>query len=429
VGEASGNGCVVRLLTAQGSPAGIGVLVAARYILTCAHVVNVALGRPTGSQDQPDQAVLIDFPLTGSSEAIATQVAYWVPPPVLSRTGAPIRPGDDIARLELAEVRLPEGAAPARLAVEPAQAGRRVRVYGCPADRPNGQWVNATIRERLANGQFQLDSDEAPLRIRQGFSGSPVYDVAIGRVVGLVAMAPQRPGEPDSSAVGADKLRGAMPDEPASHRQSTSGGSADREQLVVVHVSGTRFGADTEPESRSELAEDVARLADSHSLRPDLLIVTGDLTEHGRRAEFEQAFGFLAQLAEAAEIPRRQVAIVPGSRDVNQTLCRLYFEEQEDEGATPRSPYFQKWKWFVRGMTDFYRDVVFTPDEPWTLFTMPELRVVVAGVNSTMADSHLDRYGWVGNDQAQWFATGWRTTGGTGGCGSSPCIIRRILTA
>jgi len=41
---------------------------------------------------------------------------------------------------------------------------------------------------------------------------------------------------------------------------------------------------------------------------------------------------------------------------------------------------------------------------------MTDLRVVVAGLNSTMAESHLDddHYGWVGEDQLRWFAEGLR---------------------
>jgi WD40 repeat protein len=404
VDEASGDGCIVRLLTTDGSRAGVGVLVGDQHILTCAHVVNVALGRPADTQDQPDQTVYVDFPLTGNPERLPARVVRWVPPPVLTRTGTPVRAGDDIAGLELTAGRPPEAAIRARLAVEPAQAGRRVRVYGCPADRPNGQWVNATIRERLASGQFQLDSDDPQLRIRQGFSGSPVYDTAIGRVVGVVAMAPRRPQEPDSAAIGTDKLRAAWPDILAGRQPRRSGKS--REQLVIVHVSGTRFGAEDADQEADQEAESLARLPEdmaSLGMRPDLLVVTGDLTEHGRHGEFDQAFAFLARLAEAAEIPRKHVAIVPGSRDVNHTLCRNYFAEQEDEGAEPLPPYFPKWKWFAQGMADFYnRADVFTPDEPWTLFTMPELSVVVAGVNSTMADTHLEQRGWVGDDQVDW---------------------------
>jgi hypothetical protein len=280
-------------------------------------------------------------------------------------------------------------------------------VFGCPADRPGGQWVNATIRERVADGRFQLDADDPQLRIRPGFSGSPVFDAAIGRIVGLVATAPLRPHEPDSFAIGTDHLRFAWPEVLGRNQPGIGVSRTDREQIVVVHVSGPRFGGEVD-NGLALLPDDMSRLTDQHGLRPDLLVVTGDLTEHGRRGEFERAFGFLARLAEDAEdaeVPRRRVAIVPGSRDVNHTLCRNYFAEQEDEGATPKPPYFPKWKSFAQGITDFYgRADVFTPDEPWTLFTMPELQVVVAGVNSTMADSHLDQRGWVGDDQTMWFA-------------------------
>src|SRR5262249_55621185 len=58
---------------------------------------------------------------------------------------------------------------------------------------------------------------------------------------------------------------------------------------------------------------------------------------------------------------------------------------------------------------DFYAGldgIGFTPDEPWTLFEMPELAVVVAGLNSTIAESHRDgeHHGWLGEHQLRWFA-------------------------
>src|SRR5205814_8076677 len=49
--------------------------------------------------------------------------------------------------------------------------------------------------------------------------------------------------------------------------------------------------------------------------------------------------------------------------------------------------------------------VSFAPGEPWSLFEVPDLRVVVAGINSTMALSHreADDYGLIGEQQAEWF--------------------------
>jgi hypothetical protein len=72
-------------------------------------------------------------------------------------------------------------------------------------------------------------------------------------------------------------------------------------------------------------------------------------------------------------------------------------------------PYWPKWRHFHRLFEELYQgldDLVFDSLQPWTLFGMPDLRVVVAGLNSTMRVSHLpeDHYGWIGETQAAWFA-------------------------
>jgi WD40 repeat protein len=396
MGDVSPEAFTVRLLAPDGRPAGIGVLVSGRHILTCAHVVNAALGRDLTAEDRPDAIVRVDFPFLfyEEDEPLSARVVHWVPPPTADRAG------DDIAGLEFAEGGLPWRAVPARFAVERPRPPRVVRLYGCPAGRPDGEWVDATIRERVASGRFQLDSGAAH-KIRKGFSGSPVFDAETGLVVGLVAMASPRSQDPDSYAISADQLRLTWPE--VLDRRGPR--PSQRREVVILHLSGTRCDANGElAESLKHLPDDVTRLAEQSGVRPDLLVVTGDLTEHGRRGEFESAFGFIGALAEAAGVPRRQVAIVPGSRDFNHTLSRNYFAEQEEEGAEPLAPYFPKWKWFAEAMTEFYGDAdVFTPDEPWTLFEMPELSLVVAGMNSTMAESHLTHYGWVGDDQLRWF--------------------------
>jgi hypothetical protein len=55
--------------------------------------------------------------------------------------------------------------------------------------------------------------------------------------------------------------------------------------------------------------------------------------------------------------------------------------------------------------------VRFEVDEPWTLYEMPDLRVVVAGLNPTIRESHRDEdhYGSVGEAQLRWFSDRLRT--------------------
>jgi 3',5'-cyclic AMP phosphodiesterase CpdA len=251
-----------------------------------------------------------------------------------------------------------------------------------------------------------------------------VLDESTGRVVGIITEAP--PGnaaaERDSYAIDAAQLRSAWPKQLVTHRRPTRA-----TEVTILHVSDPQFGKNhifggngLTPQDKAEdtlfarLHADLEQLAGDPGLRPDLLVVTGDLAEWGLRSEFRQVNVFLAALAEAAELPRRQVAIVPGNHDVNRKACSAYFDEQESLEEKPAKPYFPKWRDYAAAFGDFYADVpgaTFTPDEPWTFFEMPDVGVVIAGLNSTMAESHLDadHYGHLGEYQLQWFAERLRT--------------------
>ena len=151
------------------------------------------------------------------------------------------------------------------------------------------------------------------------------------------------------------------------------------DDLTVLHLAGTRFGS----------GNDVPRPADFAELRPDLVVCTGDLTAHGRPDEFADGFRYLAALAEAVELPRERVVVVPGLRDVNRLACDAYFQLEKAWGRTPTPPYWPKWGPFAAAFAEFHgARFSFTPDEPWTLFDYPELGVVVAGLNSTVPVTH-----------------------------------------
>ncbi len=412
-------GFILRVLGPDGAPVGVATLVGTREVVTCAHVVNTALGADARAQPQPDRAVSVDFPLL-EGPALTARVVRWLPPP---REGAA---GDDIAGLVL-DQDPPPGAAAARLALNPPVPGLRVRVFGCPPGRPAGGWVPTAVQGQVGGGLLQLDSGvDAALRVRQGYSGSPVYDDKDGRVIGMVALAPLRSGERDSYAIGTERLRLAWPEVLGAgakgRRAAGAGPGGGAERLTILHVSDPQFGAHhlfggngLTPADQAydtlfaRLHEDLTGLAADHDLRPDLLVATGDLAEWGRPAELRQATEFLGALADAVELPRHRVALVPGNHDVNRKASQAYFLGEESEDREPVPPYFPKWKSFVEAFTEFYAAVpgiTFTPDEPWTLFEMPDLAVVVAGLNSTMAESHRDEdhYGWVGEKQLRWFA-------------------------
>ncbi len=95
---------------------------------------------------------------------------------------------------------------------------------------------------------------------------------------------------------------------------------------------------------------------------------------------------------------------------MNRKACEAYFADQESDGQAAIAPYSRKWRQFIAAFSRFYEGVAgasFTPDEPWSLFELPDLAVVVAGLNSTMAESHRpgDHYGELGEGQLRWFAS------------------------
>ena len=434
VGEAGPEGFTVRILGADGNVGGLGVLVGERQVVTCAHVINAVLGREqrAHSQPEPEAGVLVDFPLLDDNRPVRATVVVWLPP------SDPRGMGDDVAGLVIGGD-LPSGAIAARLAVEPARAGHQVRVFGYPGApvRPDGGWVSATVRGALGNGRLQIDSSQdSALKVQPGFSGSALYDDGSGRIMGLLAAAPIGVSpERDSYAISADRLRLAWPEILAGRWQRTTraAASAVRNELTILHLSDLRFGSKREgtatvgdsPASGhmareltmaeragdplfGRLHRDLAVLAEEHDIRPDILVVAGGLASQGLPSEFRQAMAAIGALAEAADVPRGHVAIVPGRGDINQRASAAYFAEAEAEEREPVFPYWPKWKHFAAAFGDFYtgiETVMFTPDEPWTLFEMPSLNVVVAGINTTMADSHRaeDHYAMAGEHQLGWF--------------------------
>ncbi len=190
-----------------------------------------------------------------------------------------------------------------------------------------------------------------------------------------------------------------------------------RPAVTILHVAGPRFGrglvGSGEPLVASELQAriwaDVTWLAGADVPRPDLMVVTGDLTESGSLRECDQALTFLTGLRALLGLEPHRVIVVPGSHDVTQAACRSYFASCEADDIEPQPPYWPKWRHFTGLFEEFYRGLdglAFESAQPWTLYAIPDLRVVVAGLNSTMADSHRaeDHYGWIGEAQAAWFA-------------------------
>jgi signal transduction histidine kinase len=198
------------------APAGVGFVVGSREVITCAHVVNVALGRPVREQAMPgaEARVQVDFPMLGDADggpSRSCRVAVWVPP---SATG--IR-GGDVAGLELVGEGLPAGAGPARLAVTDVR-DTEVSLYGFPGNPPrrsSGALAVGWVRGAVGGGVLQLDgASESAIRVQPGYSGSPAVIVGdpADAVLGMLAIAADDKDSRDAYAIPASQLIDAWPD-------------------------------------------------------------------------------------------------------------------------------------------------------------------------------------------------------------------------
>jgi hypothetical protein len=174
---------------AVGRPtAGLGLLVGSAQVVTCAHVVNTALGRRQREQDPPGESELVqvEFPQLPKAPVRLARVvpSAWVPPP-LSGVG-----GGDVAGLVLIED-APFDATAARFSVSP-EPGVRLRVFGYPGSpaRQSGVWVEVSLKGEVGGQLIQVEScADQTVKAQAGFSGSPVWDHGTGKAVGLLQAA------------------------------------------------------------------------------------------------------------------------------------------------------------------------------------------------------------------------------------------------
>ncbi len=171
---------------------GAGFLIAPRHLATCAHVVNLALGRDKLAAESPlpDQIIVLAFPdaLPDPSSPHPHDrrrtgtVVCWHPP---TPEGQPPGPHDDLAVL-LLDHPLDPAAVPALAPADAAlAAGLGGDAWGCPRGTPDGRWAPAVLSGSSgALRQFNL-LGSGP-EIQPGFSGGPFTILHQTQIAGMV---------------------------------------------------------------------------------------------------------------------------------------------------------------------------------------------------------------------------------------------------
>lgn len=392
---------IAQVIGVHGRQVGLAFAVAEGQLVTCAHVINSALGRPLREASRPEGATLtllfpFGRPTGGSDPRRAATVEVWRP-----SEGA--FDGNDLAVLAL-RGDLPQGVE--ILAVADRNPMGPVQMWGPVADRPTPGHVTGVARGEVQPGRVQVDQNvQGAFRVRHGFSGGPVWLPASGEVVGVL-QASATDGAADAYILDITPIGRAIR---APRGSSTA-------CLTVLHVSDLRFTArdrhhhDRLVDANLRQRTVVARLLNdldvmrAETPAPDLVVATGDLADRAMPAEYEAVYTFLVELTTGLGLDLDRLVMVPGDRDVNRLKSQAYFLDRESEGLLALAPFWPKWEPYAAVFRSI-RGTGFTREEPWSLFEYPELRAVVAGMNSTMADSHRDgdHFGWLGEEQLHAF--------------------------
>uniref|UniRef100_UPI00366DCA97 WD40 domain-containing protein n=1 Tax=Plantactinospora solaniradicis TaxID=1723736 RepID=UPI00366DCA97 len=321
----------------------------------------------------------------------------------------------------------------AALRADPSGTGNKlvtVRIEDCPLD---GLLATITYVDLVGVADPAQARGRVLDRIRQALDGrakpdqQPVFPQPRSATTG----AGQLP-EPVAAGLGRRPRSRRTPINPPQFPPAAGSGPGTRNALTVLQVAGPRFGRGViepgAPVTPGELQENImgelTLLMNDGVPRPDLIVVAGNLTESGSAREFEDALSFLTGLRVLVGLEPHRLAVVPGARDITRAASRAYFATCEADDIDPQPPYWPKWRHYARLFDEIYQGLeepIFDSEQPWTLYAVPDLQVVVAGLNSTVADSHRDEdhYGHLGEAQASWFAqwlrpyqqTGWLRLG------------------
>ncbi|HET9625231.1 MAG TPA: metallophosphoesterase [Kofleriaceae bacterium] len=183
--------------------------------------------------------------------------------------------------------------------------------------------------------------------------------------------------------------------------------------VTLLHISDVHFGAshffsnlaiNTEfsvpDEDRPSLETSIIQAMDARDfeLRPDLVFLSGDITQTGATVEFNQCLSLLRALRQhingrVGEDTTRRILVIPGNHDVNWGIAKA---DPANRGMA-FAPYIQ----FARDMgIEFQLGI-----PPERMFVVQDYRpaypMVVAACNSNVLEGPDDHRGYIGDSQLE----------------------------
>ena len=122
--------------------------------------------------------------------------------------------------------------------------------------------------------------------------------------------------------------------------------------LCLAHLSDLHFGENSRFKSKKleDLGKECGQAITSATQqafsrkRPDIVVVTGDITQQAGEAEFGLALQFFRFLRESLGIPPSAFVFLPGNHDVSWQACQGYFTANPNKRVLPYDPMLEKEK-------------------------------------------------------------------------------------
>jgi len=342
---------IVRLLTTSPSVVGTGFFVGNRYILTCAHVVNDALGIADTTDDMPTAIIRLDFPFVAKGEYLTAKVIAWYP---VANDNI-----SDIAILKLLEDAIPNNCQ-SILTLKNHKLGHSFQAYGFPRGYDNRSiFTQGIIKAGLADGTVQIQE----CKIEQGFSGGPVWDEQEEAVVGMIVEVDTQ----DSSLaffIPTNILRQAWPQlngycrrsqKPESIPSYLLPYSPDRDKQIWV--------------LRDAIKKRVEKCPDKH--RPLLCLIHGDESQcHGKLVE-RFIFDSKIMPKQVSETRPKFLHLPQISDDLRERISAGLKDLPDMSPILYSEIYTEDWQYYEK--TDIIRDFI----EFWANFDTPKHLLLV----------------------------------------------------
>ncbi|BCK73311.1 hypothetical protein Srufu_072640 [Streptomyces libani subsp. rufus] len=170
----------------DGKAAGAAVVLTPHHLLTCAHVVNDALGKELFDDSRPEEVTLrVQTHGPSGAQLHEAQTVHWIPPRRLDGGDGPPGHGEPEWAGDLAVLRV--GAAlccPAPPEFRRMRVGQSVRAWHGSA--LSGSYADVRVKTCDSRVGY-LDGALSGVAIGPAYSGGPLWSEAEGAVVGLVA--------------------------------------------------------------------------------------------------------------------------------------------------------------------------------------------------------------------------------------------------